>query len=352
MKRALLLLVAIFMAVSLFSQTTNELLKEGIRLHDAGKYEEALAKYEEVLKIDPESTDAWYEMSYSYMLLGDYKNAHKYSSKVIKAGKNNLVEAYMVAGSSLDNMGKVDKSIALFKEAIELHGDHYLFHFNLGLTYFKDDQLENARDALINAVQANPEHTSSHMLLGYVMHDMGRKPQSILCLYHFLLLEPNSSRSQTAYTVLMKQLGAGDNVSKSTNDKGKTEIHLNMGTGDLDDKFYTVDILISMMAALNLSEENEEKTPFALFISNTTDLFNMVGEIKENEGEKKKKKQQDLSGLWWDYYVPLFYSLGQSEHMPAFCAYISGQFDEEANQWLKTHDTEVEALAAFLKKDE
>lgn len=351
MIRSMLISLALIASTLCMGQTVDELISAGIELHDAGYYKDALAKYEEALKLDPKSVGAWYEMSYTYMALQDYKNAFKYSNKVIKANDKYTLEAYMVAGSSLDNMGKVDQSIELFKEAIELHGDHYLYHYNLGLTYFKDKQLINARDALASAIQANNQHGSSHMLLGYTMHELNKKPQSMLSIYHYLLIEPTSERNQTAYNLLMEQWGA--NVSEGVDKKGKTVINISMPNMDDNDPFASVDLYVSMKAALNLGEEEKKLTPFGKFVENTTDFFTMAGEVLNNKDDKKKKKNQmEHTGVWWEYYVPLFYKLAQTEHMPAFCAYICRKFDREAAQWYDSHAQEINELALFLRNEQ
>lgn len=350
MIRIALLSFGILLSALCMGQTVDELISEGIELHDAGQYEEAMAKYEEALKLDPKSIDVWYEMSYTYMMLQDYKNAYKYSHKVIKADDKHLVEAYMVAGSSLDNLGKVDQSIELFKEAIELHGDHYLYHYNLGLTYYKDGQLANAHDALVNAIKANSQHSSSHMLLGYLMDDMGKQSQSMFSLYHYLLLEPNTARNQMAYNLLMKHWGA--NVSQGEDENGKNVININMPKMDDSDPFSSVDLYVAMKGALNLSEEEKELTPFAKFIDNTTSFFQIAGELYETKDDKKKKKDKmEFTGIYWEYYIPMFYRLAQSEHMPAFCAYICRKFDREAAQWYNNHPQEINELAMFLRSE-
>jgi len=56
--RSFLTLLLLFSAITLFAQErpathTDSLMRAGIALHDAGKFTEALAKYEEVLKFIP-----------------------------------------------------------------------------------------------------------------------------------------------------------------------------------------------------------------------------------------------------------------------------------------------------------
>jgi tetratricopeptide (TPR) repeat protein len=41
-------------------------IEAGIKLHDAGKFDEAIAKYEEVLRLSPANMTALYELAYSF----------------------------------------------------------------------------------------------------------------------------------------------------------------------------------------------------------------------------------------------------------------------------------------------
>jgi tetratricopeptide (TPR) repeat protein len=51
------------------------LIKEGVALHDRGDYDGAIAKYEEVLKDNPNNVLALYEQSYSYSMKKDYRKS-------------------------------------------------------------------------------------------------------------------------------------------------------------------------------------------------------------------------------------------------------------------------------------
>ena len=58
----------------------EELIKEGVELHDEGEYEEAIDRYLEALQLDSTSVLANYELSLSYLALRDFENALEYSS--------------------------------------------------------------------------------------------------------------------------------------------------------------------------------------------------------------------------------------------------------------------------------
>ena len=50
-------------------------IEAGIKLHDAGKFEEAIARYEEVLKLSPANMTALYELAYSFAANKEYEKS-------------------------------------------------------------------------------------------------------------------------------------------------------------------------------------------------------------------------------------------------------------------------------------
>ncbi|MCB0629553.1 MAG: tetratricopeptide repeat protein [Saprospiraceae bacterium] len=259
-------LLLISFAFSLTGQTTlEELVEEGIAHHDAGNYDQAIASYQKALALDENSALANYEIAMTYMYAKQYQNALKHADKVIKQGDQYAVQAYVTKGNCLDAIGESKKAVKTYNKAINKYGGNYMLYYNLGLTQYNAGDLDKAEQALIQAINDNPGHATSHFVLGHLMHDRRDKVRSLLALHYFLLLEPGTGRSPGAYELLLKQFGG--NV-KQTGENEQT-IFLDMATLGGNSEFSSAELMLSMLAASNTLEENKDKTAEELFIKNT-----------------------------------------------------------------------------------
>ena len=337
MKLKQLVAVVVFLIIGIKVNAQGdiqELVKDGIEHHDQGRYDEAIEVYKQALKLDPQSLLIHYELSFSYFKNGDYKRAIKHSDKVLKGKTKYALPATITKGSSLDMLGKTKESIKLFKKAIKEQGEHYLLCFNLAINYYKTQDLEAAEKYLVKGINNNPNHASSHYILANLHNQKGNKVQSLMASYYFLMLEPNTQRSQIALKILNHHFGKG--VSKDK-DKPNT-INISVSPNK-DDDFSGVELMVAMLKAANSTEENRDKTEAVLFLENTTSFFSLLG-----EGKKKKNKE-----IWWSLYGPFFSKLGQSEHMEAYCNYITQVANENARDWIKDHRVEVSKFKHWLK---
>lgn len=332
----------ILLCLSFITWTVNaqnavdSLVALGIQLHDNQQYSEAIDIYKEALKINSNSSLVNYEISMTYMYNGDYEKSLVHSQKVIDNNQDYIMEAFITKGSCLDYLGETKQSIKLFKKGIKRFGDHYLFYYNLGYNYSKDKNYKKAEESLIKAIKSNPTHASSHLMLAYLMNDQHLRVQSLLCLHYFLLLEPASERSESALTLLNK-LFTG-NVYKAAD--RPNEISINIDPNAVKSEYGAADLMISMLEASKSLEENEHKSNEELFIENTTSFFKVLGELKD-------KKH---TGLWWDFYVPFYTTLAQSNHMATYCYYIQYGANESARAWLEYNAEHIDAFEEWLNK--
>ena len=233
-------------SVSVAQETFEDFIQAGIAYHDTGDYDKAIETYQKALALNAKSPLANYEIALSYFQKRDYKNAIKYSEVVLDQKDKYIIEAAMIKGSALDVSGDTKKSIKFFKKMMKRTEGHYLLNFNLGVNYFKIGKLKEAEKNFVQAIELNPKHSSSHWLLANI-HDQKRNmTQTLLAVHYFLLLEPESSRSEKAYVLLQKHFGG--NV---TRDKDNPKnINNNLTSLGYKSEYRTVKMMISMFAAL------------------------------------------------------------------------------------------------------
>jgi len=322
--------------MALGQNTVKQYVSEGIEYHDAGKYDQAIEAYQKALSLDENSALAHYEIAMTYMYAKEYEKSLQHSAKVLDLNDQYLLPAYVIKGNCLDALGESKKAIRTYNKGLKKIGENYLLYYNLGLTYYNQEEKENAKEAVLNAINQNPKHASSHLLLGYIMNDQGNKVQSLLSLHYFLFLEPNSGRSPAALELLKEQFSG--NVERTSDTD--ISISLNPEALEADNEFGSAEMMISMLAASNNIEENEGKSKEELFISNTESFFNILGELK-----KKKNK-----GLWWDFYIPLYSELATTKHLETYCYYIMQSNNEVALDWLKSNGERIEGFNEWLSK--
>ncbi|CAM1343897.1 tetratricopeptide repeat protein [Tenacibaculum amylolyticum] len=316
-------------------ETFNKFIEVGIANHDEGKYEEAIKYYKKALEIKPKSELANYEISLSYFRLKEYKKVIEYSDKILKEGEKHKLAAYINKGSALDMLGKTKKSIKVFKKAIEELGHHYLLDFNLAIDYLKVQKVEEAEVYLKKAVEINPTHSSSHFYLAKINNNKGNRIPTLLASYFFLLLEPNTIRSEEILTILKSNLQSG--VKKKDNGK---DVIMNLNL-NVDSEFSAADMMVSMLEASKTLEKNEGKTEAEMFVENTESLFKILGEL--NEDNKRKT-------IWWTLYVPMLNKIAKSEYIETYCKYIT-QLEIKSQVWLEENEGKVSAFFKWLEEE-
>lgn len=337
---SLCLLLILIANVTLAQENDVEkYFKEGIRLYDNGDYKGAVYQYEQALKIDNTSLVVHYELGSTFYALKNYDKAIEHADYVLNKKTNYMEEAYILKGSVLDLQGKPKESIAMYKDACKKFPSSHLMYYNLALTlYNSNGSVKEIEKTLQSAIACKSNHASSHLLLGYLMHDQQKRVQALLAFYRFLLLEPNGKRSANVYKLLVKLLKKGvDHVNDTT---------INITLGDLgkDDEFSAAELMISLLEASKTLEENKGKSEMELFTENTKSFFQVLGELRK-----------DQKGYWWNHYVALFNDMIMNNQNTAFCYFISqSSGDASVATWLATHKSEIDALrtwqASYLTK--
>lgn len=267
---------------------------------------------------------ATYEMSLSYLMLKDYDNALKYSTKVINGNfKPLLIDAYCVKSSALSEMNKQDQAIKLLNEALERCGDEYLLHYNLGLSYFKAKNLKLSIFHLQKAIEIDTTHPSAFLLYAYVLSDSERWVQSFLAFHFFLLLEPNTDRSKDAfgemYDIISQKIPNGSTL---------------LTPEDGIDRQKLYDQLRNIQPKVD-----DQRFQYAFYEQASRQIFFTLGQMQDDSRK----------GLLWDFFVPIYSEILESGYFDTYCRYVSVSYFPVSLEWWNNNTTKVDGFISWFE---
>lgn len=325
MKNIIFILILLFATLSIKSQSSSEkLIREGVSLHDKGRYKEAISSYEEALKVNPSSMSAVYEMSLSYLKLNNYERAVSLSSKVINANfQPLLMDAYIVKGTALANMDKMSDAIKTLNDAVVRCGDEYLLHFNLGLCYFNSKDNKMAAHHLRKAIEIDATHSSAFLLYAYALNDLDQWVQSFYAFHFFLLLEPNTERSKDAFSEMLDILNAKLELGS---------VRLTPEDG-IDREWLYKNI------QLKKPQGTDSASEYSYFVEASKLIFFTIAQM-QNDSQ---------SGLLWFFFVPTYEEILGSGHFDTYCRYVSVAYFPESLTWWDKNKTQVDNFIEWFE---
>ncbi|HEY9002155.1 MAG TPA: tetratricopeptide repeat protein [Mucilaginibacter sp.] len=313
-----------------------DLIKEGVQLNDQGKYADAIAKYNEALKLDPENAQANYKMAFTLVQSGKGNDGIPYTEKAIEKSNSPQLKAacYDMLGSIYDNDHQTQRAIEAYQNGIQVNPKYQRLYYNLGLTYFRNKQFAEAETNAIEAIKLDPKHGSSLRMYALVTFHQNKRVNALMGFCSFLLLNPQGPQAAEAFGNIQHILQGG--VLKDAS--GKNTIMLSPN----DEKENgALNLAISMVV---LSGQNKKLTGMDLLEYELKSIFTMAGEASE------KKTDKDFYNR---FFADYFYKLAKSDNMPAFTRLVSLSAKKDENiKWMSEHDDQVKALDSWLATTE
>ncbi len=344
MKRNLLAVLLCLMALPVFSQNDiPRLMKEGVALHDEGKFDEAIRKYDSVLAIDANYYDAMFEKSYTLTMNKGYDECIVLCKRMLAMDPKNTNTrgVYVNWGTALDDKGDPEEAIKVYTEGIGKFPDYYLLHFNKGVTLMLSKKNEEAMLCYQDALKLKPLHASSHQFSGRIMASSNRIA-SILSFFSFLVIEPQGDRAKQNYQDLTKLVLQG---ISTTNDGKNVNINIDASVLDkskkkTDDNFASAELLFSMSSALDNDEKFKDENAGARLFRKMESLVSML-----------KEQKSGGSGFYWKFYVPFFIEMKDKDQLETACYLATVNADDAAvMKWLGDNKEKIEGFYGWLKE--
>ena len=209
-KRIVFLLMAIFTMVFAYGQETDEklekaetLCKEGVALHDQGKFEEAIKKYDEALKVKPDYYLAMTEKAYSLYSMDKKSDAKKLIEKIIKKQPTDfdISHSYLMYANIVDDEGDQLKALEIYDKALEVVDaantemmQQIYYNKAVVLSKLTDENKKKVEDweyimlsCLESSLRYMPYHPRSLSLLGKDVEEHGSYINALCCYAVFAM---------------------------------------------------------------------------------------------------------------------------------------------------------------------
>ena len=174
--------------------TVKEAFNLAIKNHQEGKTDIAQKLYNQVLKINPNHSQALNYIVVIFINLKNYQKAKDYCEKAISIDPN-YVDAHNNLGVIFKELGEHQKAKDCYEKAIELNPNYADAHNNLGLIFKGLGKLQKAKDCYEKAIKINPNFVNAHYNLSALyISTLDDLEKSISSSYRTLKISQNNSK--------------------------------------------------------------------------------------------------------------------------------------------------------------
>jgi tetratricopeptide (TPR) repeat protein len=175
---------------------------EAAALANAGKYDESIAKFNEVIASVPKCTECYSGIGAANREKKDYAAAEAAYKKALEIDPN-YIEAYSGLANIYNDQKKFSEARAMSEEANKRAttaggtGNADML-YNAGVISWNANDFAKAGEQFGAAVAANPNHAESHFMLGQVYLNLGKLPEAAKEFEAYTKIAPNGPNAAKA----------------------------------------------------------------------------------------------------------------------------------------------------------
>jgi tetratricopeptide (TPR) repeat protein len=182
--------------------------EEGVKLNNAGKYDEAIAKFNEVAAEAPKCVECYTNIGSINLRKKDLDAAEAAFKKAIEINPN-AADAYNGLATVYNSQKKFDQAAEASSKAQQLAaaanpggaGDAST-SFNQGVILWNAGKIQDAKKNFEDAVRLDPKLADAHYWLGMALVNEGKLPEAAPHFEDYLKLAPSGQYADTAKSIL------------------------------------------------------------------------------------------------------------------------------------------------------
>ena len=169
--------------------TPRNLVARGLALHREGSFEDAVARADEALALEADHPPALHLKSSSLLCMGLWDESLAVYSVLRRLDPEDLEAAYGTA-LALCGQGNPEAAVELLDFVLRRRPGDARPWFNKGAILVQLQRFEEASACLAKALEFNPEDATAWANQGAVLLALGRNQQGRICLERALELDP------------------------------------------------------------------------------------------------------------------------------------------------------------------
>ena len=152
-------MVLILTIITFWAWFPNSISTQGNEFYDQGKYDEALAAYDEALKNDDKNPSLHYNRGNVFYRQQEYPMAVQSFMNALRGDLALKARAYYNMGNSLYRLGRLEESIEAYKEGLRLTSDDVDLKYNLEFVrqQLQDQESQDQEDEKQSGEQEVPK---------------------------------------------------------------------------------------------------------------------------------------------------------------------------------------------------
>lgn len=345
--KKIVLIFSLLMSVAFADKydDADNLLAQGSKLHDSGRYDEAIAKYKEADKLTPGDAFILYELSYSNYAKKNYKEAAEYGKKALSANNDPILDGQIIGmlGSIYDLMGDQKTALKYFDDGYSRSPWNYMLCFNAGVTSVsaKNDSL--ARVWFLRSAENTKTHETTYASLMQNSAKLGLWIDLFAYgLYTKFITQKTEIKQQTVKLLhrIPKNMVSMDSVGKD----GKKHISINLNPSNGSD----VHMAFMLTIATTIAADSVGNHRLYEADSNGEHLFHFLTTISKTAVEIFSEFEQK----YYDSPLQSFYKgLAKEKLIDAFVNLCFADVDRPSfAQWRLKNDKDAQRFFTWYNE--
>jgi tetratricopeptide (TPR) repeat protein/2-polyprenyl-3-methyl-5-hydroxy-6-metoxy-1,4-benzoquinol methylase len=182
---------------------------QAIEDHQAGRLSEAVARYVQVLALNPDLTAAHNNLGNLLSEQGKLEEAEVSYRRALFL-RPQLADAHNNLGTILFERDQLDEALECYRRAIALDPEYADAYNNLGIALHRKGRLDEAENNIRKALSLKPGLADAHDNLGTVLWEQGRLEDALASANQAVVLAPCSTRALSNVGAILKDLGRLD----------------------------------------------------------------------------------------------------------------------------------------------